>query len=139
MTTIRVEKKYEKEITWMGCPKCKKKVCEHNLPKQQLKSIAYTALSNGIYYKLKGWGANMVEEGQEISGAESEEEYTTKEGEKRVSKVLTMSKPLSIVIEDVYKIVQPLNAEDWARVIEEISPKFAKEESDEISVEDIPF
>ena len=139
MTTIRVEKKYEKEISWMGCPKCKKKFCKHNLPKQQLKSVAYTALSDGVYYKLKGWGANMVEEGQEITGTESEEEYTTKDGEKRTSKGLTLSKPLSIVVEDVYKLVQYLSAEDWAKIIEEISPKFAKEASDEISVEDIPF
>ena len=133
MTTIRVEKVYEKEIKWQGCPKCKKKVCEHDLPKQAMTAIAKTALSGEKYYKLKGWGAGLVEEGAEVTGVLSEEKYT-KDGEERTSNVLTLSKPLSMVIEDVKKITKYLTRDELEQVVAEVTGK-----DEEINVDDIPF
>jgi hypothetical protein len=135
MTTIIAERVYEKEIKWMGCPKCKKKICEHGLPKQELKSTAKTVLSNGAYYKLKGWGASTTEEGKELTGTLTEEKYI-KDGEERTSNVLTLSKPLSMVVEDVKRAIQYLSPEETEQVIAEAT---GKTKADEINVDDIPF
>ena len=138
--TIRAERVYDNQIEWQGCPKCKKKVCDHGLPKQRLTSTVKKVLSDGNYYEVRGWGSKTVEEGQEITGEVTEESYV-KDGETRTSKVITLSKPISAIVETVCNEMRYLSQEDKENVLEELRDRFnAKpDNSSEINIEDIPF
>lgn len=127
MNKLIVEKIYQNEVEYDGCmndkcKKSKKRGCECGLGYIKRRFTAYKIQADdGNYYRLKGYGADGIHEGDEITGT-IEEEAWEKDGKSGIQ----------------YTLILPKKEEALQNEVEELKKKLAEVESKN-EEEDIPF
>jgi len=143
MSKIIVEKLFDRDITYQGCPECRKKECEHDVPRTSITFKVYTALCEGRYFELQGYGSKNAQVGDKLEGEIEEYPYKNKDGIEKKGYRLIMSRPVSQIVQEIKKLIKGLDEDTandvWKQVKgKEVEP-LPEPHGEEIDLDDIPF